>query len=77
MKMNDPTDSSQSIGRIREVVTSSSTGIDSKVNKTTFYEIDADVLAHLPVMYQKLASIFVNSGRLIIVDGMSGGSFNE
>ena len=71
MKTNDPASSLQTIRGTGEVVTSSSTGIDSKVNKTTVYEIDADVLDHLPKIYQKMAGVFINSGRLIIVDGMS------
>jgi len=69
MKTNDPASSLQTIRGTGEVVTSSSTGIDSKVNKTTFYEIDAEVLEHLPIMYQKMAGVFVDSGRLVITNG--------
>ena len=70
MKMNDPASSLQTIRGTGEVVTSSSVCMEPKAVKTMPCEIDADVLDHLPKIYQKMAGVFINSGRLIIVNGL-------
>ena len=77
MKTIDPAGSSQPISGIRDATKHSSVCMEPKAIKAMPYEIDADVLDHLPTMYQKLAGVFVDSGRLIIVNDTSGGSFNE
>jgi len=77
MQMNDPASSSQPICGIREVVTSSSVCMEPKAIKTMPCEIDADVLDHLPTMYQKMAAVFAASGKVVIVDNTSRGSRNE
>ena len=77
MKTIDPAGSSQPISGIREAAKPSSTYLNPQVDKIDPYEIDAEVLEHLPIMYQKIAGVFINSGRLIIVNDTSGGSINE
>ena len=70
MKTIDPAGSSQPICGIREAAKPSSTYLNSQVDNVCPYEIDAEVLEHLPIMYQKIAGVFVDSGRLVITNGL-------
>ena len=51
--------------------------LNSKSDNTSVYQIERDVFDHLPKMYQKMAAVFAASGKVVIIDNMSGGSFNE
>ena len=79
MKMNDNPAvlvPNKTFSGVRETKSSSNTS-NLNGDKSAPYQIDVDVYEHLPKMYQKMAAVFINSGRLIIVNDTSGGSFNE
>jgi len=79
MKMNDNPavlSPSKTFGGVRETKSSSIT-LEPTGIKHVPYQIDRDVFDHLPKMYQKMAAVFAASGKVVIIDNMSGGSFNE
>ena len=59
----------KTISGVRETKSSSIT-LESTGIKHVPYQIDRDVFDHLPTIYQKMAGVFVDSGRLVITNGL-------
>lgn len=77
MKMNNPAVSSSKENISRGNIATPDVRLNSKSDNTSVYQIDRDVFDHLPKMYQKMAVVFAASGKVAIIDNMSGGSWDE
>ena len=78
MKKNDnPAVSSSKENIIRGNITTPDVRLNSKSDNPSVYRIDRDVFEHLPKMYQKMAVVFAASGKVVIGDNTSRGSYAE
>jgi len=76
-RTDNPADTSSNISLRGERALHSSNTSNLNGDKHVPYQIDVDVFDHLPKVYQKMAAVFVASGKVIIGDDTSRGSHAE